>query len=436
MSSSMKLVVTSTVLLNMGDAAIFNGLIKTLQRAYRGRIVATVYDSDPEVASQSYPDAKFRPLLFHSMRNGNILVRALRRLRLPERVISAINVKRFWAGASLVRQGRRAAHGFLTADEYADLCTFRDADLVVSTGGTYLVENYSLEPRILDYQVALFFGKPLVFFTQSLGPFRNERNQERLRPIFNQAELVLLRDERSRSHLLEIGVKPDRLRVVADGAFMLAESAAWGRPSRQHGSPRVAISVREWKHFKGQDADEGMQNYLQAIRDLVVHLVTQRETDVVFLSTCQGMPEYRYDDSAVADRIVEMLPERVRDQVRVDHDFHNPNEFQRLVSSFDLMIATRMHAAILSLGAGVPVLPIEYEFKTRELFERLGQSHLVHDIEEVRGIDLIASVESILGDLGAAHDSFKEQVEREQLSACSAADVFPGSISSHDSVLV
>jgi colanic acid/amylovoran biosynthesis protein len=52
-------------------------------------------------------------------------------------------------------------------------------------------------------------------------------------------------------------------------------------------------------------------------------------------------------------------------------------------SEFDGLIATRMHAAILALSAGVPALGISYEFKTEELFRRMGLGEWVTDIEEI-----------------------------------------------------
>ena len=43
-----------------------------------------------------------------------------------------------------------------------------------------------------------------------------------------------------------------------------------------------------------------------------------------------------------------------------------------LAKGFDFVVATRMHMMILSLCVGTPVLPIAYEFKTKELAARLG----------------------------------------------------------------
>ena len=55
-----------------------------------------------------------------------------------------------------------------------------------------------------------------------------------------------------------------------------------------------------------------------------------------------------------------------------------------------------MHFAILALVSGVPVIPIAYEFKMRELFDGLGQPDLVHDIESVTSSTLLVSIDSLL----------------------------------------
>ncbi len=106
-------------------------------------------------------------------------------------------------------------------------------------------------------------------------------------------------------------------------------------------------------------------------------LVTERDARVTFLSTCQGVPEYWAKDSDMARRIVDEIPEELRRNVLVDSNYHRPDELIASYGEFDLVIATRMHAAILALVAGTPVLPVAYEFKMRELFRTFGQVDLV-----------------------------------------------------------
>jgi colanic acid/amylovoran biosynthesis protein len=73
--------------------------------------------------------------------------------------------------------------------------------------------------------------------------------------------------------------------------------------------------------------------------------------------------------------------------------------------------------AILSLGAGVPVFPIAYEFKTQELFKKLGCGHWTVDIEEIESQSLIQSVDSFLNSIPETCKTLFPAVKQEREQA-------------------
>ncbi|MEM8884116.1 MAG: polysaccharide pyruvyl transferase family protein [Planctomycetota bacterium] len=349
----MKIVITQTVALNGGDAAILFGLVRTLREAY-GDPEITVYDAQPETASRLYPSLDFRTPLAHQKRGR--LGRA--------RVLTAL---------SLLRTGSDTLARFLVGERTVrDLEPYRDADLFVWTGGTYLVEHYPLADRFFELELLRGTDMPLVLFTQSAGPFTTPENRRDVEYLGSRASRVLLRDARSLEHFADAGAPRDRLRVAADGAFALDAPAT-------ERAPRVVVSVRHWPI--GDDADAVAERYVEAQARAIRRLVEERDTDVVLLSTCQGVPEYWTDDAATARRIVERLPAAAR--VRVDDGFHTPAQLIAEFGASELVLATRMHAAILALMGGAPVLPVAYEFKTRELFKGLGHEALVQDLDDI-----------------------------------------------------
>lgn len=387
----MKILILNTVALNGGDGAILTALIQGLKTRLGPRASFVVHEAQPEVASRYYPDVTFRPTAvaslgrFENSRAGELRGRAMRMLL---RVAARGGLTGMLARVALPRGARAALDDYLSAD------------VVITTGGTYLVEHYSLDGRILSFELALAARKPLVFYTQSLGPFRDAKVRESLRRILAEADLVYLRDELSRAHVADLGGRTEQLQVVPDCVFSLADparlaAAAVGRrpPDRPL---RVAISVREWRHFTTRGAAEGMRDYLAAVRAAVTHLVERHGATVTFLSTCQGIPEYGHDDSATAAAVADGLPATVRQAVTVDARFLAPRALIDELTTFDLVISTRMHLAILALVSGVPVIPIAYEFKMRELFGHLGQGRWVHDIESVDPAALVASVDELM----------------------------------------
>jgi colanic acid/amylovoran biosynthesis protein len=302
--------------------------------------------------------------------------------------------RRLW-GAGLSAAAKR----LLTRDEtdYLEACQW--ADVVVATGGTYLVEQYDLGQRLFDMETAIALGRPLVLYTQSLGPFKNPANHRRLRAILGKAALVLLRDERSVEHVRDLSVRHNRVRTTPDAAFALADDdltmRSLPRAPMSQQCPRVAISVRQWSYFTSGSPEEGMARYRESFIALVTHLVRRYNAEVTFLSTCQGAPGY-HDDSKLATAISAALPDDIRRNVHVNSDFHTPGALIDLLRGFDCVVSTRMHLAILALGVGTPVLPVAYEFKTTELCRALGYAEPPLHVEELSPERLIASFESFV----------------------------------------
>jgi colanic acid/amylovoran biosynthesis protein len=104
------------------------------------------------------------------------------------------------------------------------------------------------------------------------------------------------------------------------------------------------------------------------------------------------------------------------------------------VADFDFVISTRMHMAILSLCAGVPVLPISYEFKTTELYNGLSQSQWVTDISHIEPVSFTERVLEFTEHLDEFFQAAAPKIREQSLSAWSAGPLIQASLSSqlHD----
>ncbi len=391
-----------------------------MRRAWGPDTKFVAQDDHAQRVASLYPDVSVRSSCYWSLVYTELL-------GWRGRLVLRLRFWRFSFGRWLTRRGLDAlATGVLSEAERDYLDAYRWADVVVATGGTYLVEKYDLGQRIFDMQTALAMNRPLLLFTQSLGPFHLHTNRRKLGRIFRESLLILLRDLRSQAHLRELGIPAEVLRVTPDAAFALADDDLSGRPisSFQFAKPRrrVAISVRRWDHFDGSSAQEGMQRYCNAFAGLATHLVKKYDAEVTFLSTCQGAPGY-HDDSHVAATIWAALPDDIRDRVRVDGDFHTPGELLELLRDFDWVVATRMHLAILTLGVGTPVLPIAYEFKTTELFKSLHHDFEPPAIEDLTPDSLVEAFERSVESYGNVAQLLHEAVDRCRQEAWDVADV-------------
>lgn len=404
--------ITNCVALNGGDAAILYAVIDRLRAALGPNLEITVVDDQPEDVRRRYPQLHTTPRLDTTIRRGPAVP-------ILGRLVTEIERGRVLAGAWCMGRGLSwLSRLWLSADQRSALEVFRQSTAVVSTGGTYLVERYPIAGRLLELETAIAMDRPLLLFTQSLGPFTDPRHRRVVRKVASRARLVLLRDERSRQELTALGVPDEHLHVVADAAFALSA----GNGSRSGERLRVAVSVRSWPYGDG-DVAAMNERYRSAIAALAEGLVRDRNADVTFISTCQGAPEYWTDDSSVAATIADRVDTALRHSVHVDRGFHAPQDLLDTLGSFDVVVATRMHMAILALVAGVPVFPIAYEPKTRELFERLQMGEWVRDFEELSAARLPDDVGRFIDELPALSTPLQAAVQSERRSAVDTASL-------------
>src|SRR4051794_11653863 len=154
----MNIIIENTVCLNTGDAAIMLAIRKVLREAYGDDLSLTVFDSDPAACARLYkkhlyPDVTFKPLmaeaLFRPVTGRNPLKKLLNRLRNKK---SWMDIKR------AQKKDGRAAQSRMGMRHADDLGCYQDADLVITTGGTYLVENYPLTARLRQFKIDHLFG--------------------------------------------------------------------------------------------------------------------------------------------------------------------------------------------------------------------------------------------------------------------------------------
>ncbi len=415
----MKIIISNTVSLNGGDFAILLSIIKILNLSFGEKTKIIVYDDYGDVAPLYYKEINYRKLLYtkylkKSTDKSSIYSRGILKL------YNIFTRQRFMLAAKYYSKGWKSISKLiLSKHQKEDFNNYASADFIISTGGTYLVENYNLNARFFDYYFTLALNKPLIFFTQSLGPFNNPQNKRAIKKIFDKACLILLRDEASLNHLKAIDVNVSKARVYSDVVFADADPKILkiAKSRSNNKSLRVAISVRDWTFFKETSAKEGMKKYNESIAALCEYITTTLGGTIVFTSTCQGIIEYGKDDSKAGENIYKLLSMEAKSNTTVDSKFHHPDELKKLIKDFDLVISTRMHFAIQSLDMGVPVLPIAYEFKTKELFSRLINKEYISDIDTINPSALIEVFKKFMAALPILRPELFEQVERERQSA-------------------
>jgi len=394
----MEVAISHVVPLNGGDMAITEVLTEGLRSRFPS-IALQMRTTQASAAGSYYPGEEWLPSL-------ELLARPTH----PIPKLSPLQER--------VAYGRFTSRGeaALSDSSRATIERLLDASAVVATGGTYLVEQYSLLPKLIEWEIATRNRRPVFFYTQSLGPFRSRINRQAIRRTLAESPLILLRDERSREHLKDIGVPLENVHVAADAAFAKAPERTKFTLPPAGGDLHLGVSVRQWP-VGASLRSRPVRRFAAKLGEALTQLVRDLPADVTFISTCQGAPEYWIDDSLLARAVATELPQDVRRRVDVDSSFHTPDEFRAIVATLDVYVATRLHAAILGLTAGTPVVPIAYEFKTHEVFRSLTGTGSALDIREFSAHDLVDRVHTLIHDADRLMPPLEDGLARQRASA-------------------
>ena len=281
---------------------------------------------------------------------------------------------------SLDPEYTRATHGVQAVD-FDELPEVADAaagsDLFVLGGGGLFQDYHQLDASSLyrfpagnvsQYAQFAFlaaqYGLPVAVLAQGVGPLRGVPARDVVSDLFSVAAHVSVRDPDSQALLREIGVDRDVL-VAPDPAWCYQPRASdWTIADRfpsLRGKRVIAAVIREWS-FDGS-WEEPLAHALSSRLgrdDALLWIAFQRRPGDVSVA----------NDEATIQRVSERIGHEI---TQVSWPDASLGEVSHL---FDLpiagVIAMRLHALLLALKVGIPVLSLEYDAKQRLLGEMAG----------------------------------------------------------------
>ena len=205
----------------------------------------------------------------------------------------------------------------------------------------------------------------------SVGPLSSRWATKWCRRFFSYMDFVLLRDSASEQLMTELSFKTPRM-VSYDLA--LTWDKAWAMPSPDGSDKQnfigLSINDYDWLFTEGgSDIDKARSC---VIADAVLAVAKRHpELNIRIFEVCT---DEKFGDAGVTKRFLQQFAE-LKDRVMVcAYDGESPEHLIRKLTSCDCIIASRMHAGIFGIIAGVPVYQISYASKIRDFFDRCGLS--------------------------------------------------------------
>ena len=244
------------------------------------------------------------------------------------------------------------------------------ADLVVVSGGDIFSSDYTIMERYLrQLDQPLQAGVPVLFFAQSIGPFKTEAERVGFRATARQSTLTL-REAISVDYLIEtLGFASDQVTMTADPAFLLAvpdeiQAAMMETYGLTPGTYVAAACSRSISGFTGITHEGHLAAWAAAARQLI----DLGET-LVLVPHVQ-MPELDQNDLVLALEIKAALGNDPR-CIILDKRLHSSVEFKAVLKGAQFVVAERTHGAIGAMSSGVPALSVSYSIKAEGVLRQL-----------------------------------------------------------------
>jgi polysaccharide pyruvyl transferase WcaK-like protein len=239
--------------------------------------------------------------------------------------------------------------------------------------------------------------KPVVFMPQSWGPFETFPALDRLalRCQLKRAAAVFARDDESAAHLRSVGVDGPSIRSCPDIVFAFAGApAAAARPARKEPAVAMAPNMRLYDRTGGGEA---ANPYVGLLADMAARIAASGHSIVLLPHEIIRDSGRGRDDRFLCGLLAEALAARSIPAERPD--VTNAAAIREEIASCRAIVASRFHAAVLGLSAGVPAFLVGWQGKYAGLMQRFGMPECVAGIEDLgpgRREALLESVDSWL----------------------------------------
>lgn len=297
------------------------------------------------------------------------------------------------------------------------------ANLLIDLSGDTITEDYGplvLFSHCIPILIANCFGKPVVLFGQTIGPFT--WSKPFMRWLLKRCNFIIARDEFTYSYLQELGMAYNHLGSSIDMAFLLGTASASQARAIQaetgyNPERRLTLGMtvsRQFKNFVEKHSQRpSNKGFFDTMSEVIDRFIETHNAQVVLFAHVTG-PTERLDDRVISHELRRHC--RHADRVIVIDKDLNPRAIKALIARCNIFCGSRMHSNIAATTSGVPTIAMAYSVKSRGIMKRMGMEDWVVEIPQLttkylfkRLNDLLAHSDDIRVQLEACMPSLREQ---------------------------
>lgn len=252
-----------------------------------------------------------------------------------------------------------------------------EADIVIGTGGHHIQTRFtpeSLSSLTYDMALTLLANKPLILWSQSIGPldFLNNKNKEFVRNIVDSSQEIYLRDKNSISELCKIGAQLNHIRETYDSVIGLNDEI----PVYQFINERDAVIGISVYSAESRTPDV----FHQYVSSLAGFIDSAAESGYRIRFFPMEMKRAAADDRPCIHAVLNCV--RRRDACEVIEDDLDTVAHLREVAKCRVFVGHKTHSQIFAFTVGTPLIALAYHEKTVDFMTQYDlQDNCVLDSE-------------------------------------------------------
>jgi len=279
------------------------------------------------------------------------------------------------------------------------------ADLMILGGGSIFYDYWGFDPSTIltkNHQGISFYSsfallasllkRPLMIYAVGVGPLQSDAGRSLTRLVFEQAQVITVRDPESKALLHSLGLDGARVQITADPVFNLpnANSERAGELLRQAGGsnsarPLIGVALRNW------DVGVSPAAWETAVASALDAFLDKHGGTPLFIPLHKTLDNALTDDRSVAERVCRLM--RHGERAIIFRDEYPPEEKAGLIEGCDLLLGMRLHSVIFAIKGGVPTVALNYDPKVTSILRSIDCEQYGVDLDRLTSEKLSSLLE-------------------------------------------
>jgi glycosyltransferase involved in cell wall biosynthesis len=259
------------------------------------------------------------------------------------------------------------------------------ADIVISIGAERINDKNIKNEffSLYNYAIVKRFGKVMILAPSTFGPFLYKHTKILTKKVFGKLDLIYCRDQKSFDTISSFNeICKQKIINTNDIAILQDWDLEFNHKLFDNDRPVVGISVLQWNYSTNKYSTPfcNYESYKNEMALFVNNIIEKYHVNIIFFPTNFPVNGCGENDLLPSQDIIQLI--RNKSSVKLIENLISANEFKSMLACSELNITTRMHACILSTGAFIPTMSINYLFKLREYMSSLNLGEYALDIED------------------------------------------------------